>query len=381
MEKRANNPNIITTENSFDYRVLTTADREAWGALVDGVPQRDAFFRAEYLLPFEHLADHKAKLFFFGDENNYIIYPFFLRPINTLPFYQERPLDSETPYYDIVSPYGYSGPLACVSDQELQDELWRQYLQVFHRYCLRTNIVCEFARLNPFTGNEQPLQKLTEGVRADNEIIYLDLTVTEKGLWRGLNRGNRSNINKARRSGMQIERREDGEAIGRFYELYLATMRRNRAARWYEFSFDFFKESFALLDDNITLFCATYEGQTIAAASFLHDGHVVHYFLGSSDSDYLSLRPNNLLMYEAICWAKRQGYHFFNLGGGYKDSLARFKAAFSKQSKTFYTYRTIHHHSIYNVLCQRHALYVSEAGQLVGKDDYFPRYRANHVEQ
>ena len=72
-----------------------------------------------------------------------------------------------------------------------------------------------------------------------------------------------------------------------------------------------------LLDDKISLFCARHKEQIIAAALFLHDGDVVHYFLGGSDSDYLALRPNNLLLYQAICWAKRQGYRLFNLGGGY----------------------------------------------------------------
>jgi serine/alanine adding enzyme len=207
--------------------------------------------------------------------------------------------------------------LAWVRDQSCQSDLWQRYLAAFHHYCQEANIVCEFARLNPFTGNQQYLQALTDGVQACNQIIYLDLTRSEETLWRGLNRGNRSNINKARRAGVRVAKDDQGEHVQSFYELYLATMRRNRATSWYDFSPDFFADSFTLLDDKISLFYATYHDQIIAAASFLHAGEVVHYFLGGSDSNYLDLRPNNLLMYQAICWAKNQGYRFFNLGGDY----------------------------------------------------------------
>ena len=364
--------------DKWDWEVLTTNDREQWRTLVEGIPHRDVFFTPEYAIPFERLSGEEARLFFFGDEANYIVYPFFLRWINDLPFYQASPLDDETEYFDIVSPYGYSGPLACARDQSCQRDLWRGYLAAFHRYCQDMNIVCEFARLNPFVGNQQYLQALTNGVQAINQITYLDLTQSEEALWRGLNRGNRSNINKARRSGVKVDIGCDSDRVQSFYELYVATMHRNQASRWYYLSPDFFADSFALLDDKISLFCASYQERIIAAASFLHDGDVMHYFLGGSDSHYLALRPNNLLMYQAICWAKRQGRRLFNLGGGYgsNDSLARFKAAFSKLTTTFYTYRTIHNPTVYDKLCQRHALYRLNMGQQC-ESDYFPKYRAD----
>jgi hypothetical protein len=365
--------------DKWQRKILTTDDRARWRSLVEATPRHDVFFMPEYVIPFERLSGEVARLFFFGDEANYIIYSFFLRRINDLPFYQAAPLDGETTYLDLVSPYGYSGPLAYVSDQSCQRDLWQGYLSAFHHYCRDMNVVCEFARLNPFVGNQQFMRELTSGVRVGSQITYLDLTQTEEALWRGLNRGNRSNINKARRSGIRVEEGCDDDSLRRFYELYLATMCRNHANRWYYFSPDFFADSFTLLDDRISLFCASYQGWIVAAASFLHDGDVVHYFLGGSDSHYLALRPNNLLMYQAICWAKRQGYRLFNLGGGYgaNDNLARFKAAFSKSSITFYTYRMIHNAAIYDDLCTRHVIYRLNTGQPDENTDYFPRYRAD----
>jgi serine/alanine adding enzyme len=362
--------------DTWHYKVLTTSERARWGSLVGATSRRDIFFWPEYIIPFERLLGDAALMFFFGDAADYIIYPVFLRPINDLPFYQAAPVDGKTEFFDIVSPYGYSGPLAHVSDQSCRDHLWAGFLAAFHEFCQANNIVCEFARLNPFLGNHRYLQELTDTVEVSNQITYLDLTQSEEAIWRGFNRGNRSNINKARRSGVEVVRRRDRDALQCFYELYLATMRRNHADRWYDFSLDLFLDHFTLLGDKISLVCAVYQSSIVAAASFLHDGDVVHYFLGGSDSDYLSLRPNNLLMYEAICWAKQEGHKCFNLGGGYRDSLAHFKAAFSKSTVDFFVYRRIHNPLVYDELCQRHAVYQLETGQPDPKMDYFPRYRA-----
>jgi hypothetical protein len=365
--------------DNWKWKILTTGDQEHWRSLIEAIPRRDVFFTPEYLVPFERLSGEAIRLFFFGDEANYIIYPFFVRRINDLPFYQAGPLDDNREYFDTVSPYGYSGPLARVSDQACQQGLWQGYLASFHKYCEDVGIVCEFARLNPFVGNQEYLQELTDGVQIGNQVTYLDLTQSDETLWRGFNRGNRSNINKARRAGVKVDRSKDDDHLRCFHELYVATMQRNRAADWYYFPPDFFADCYALLRGKISLFCASYQGKIIAAALFLHDGDVVHYFLGASDSEYLAVRPNNLLMYEAICWAKRQGYRRFNLGGGYApdDSLARFKAAFSKLSVTFYTYRMLHIPSIYQELCQRYVDYRLRRGEQCEGTDYFPKYRAN----
>ncbi len=352
--------------------VLTSDDRVEWHALVEAIPHRDVFFTPEYVIPFERLSRDRACLFFFGDEANYILYPFFLRRINDLAFYQVAPLDSDTEYFDVMSPYGYSGPIAHITHPGVERNLWRGYLDAFHHYCVDNNIVCEFARLNPFVGNHAWLQKLTDGIQATGEIIFVDLQGAREDIWRGLNRGNRSSINKARRLGVEIFRGHDKDRLRRFYELYAVTMHRNQASQWYYFSPTFFMDGFELLGDKISLFYAAYQGQMIAAISLLHDGDVVHYFLGGSDSSYSHLRSNNLLMYEAICWAQDRGYRFFNLGGRYgsKESLVQFKAAFSKQTTTFYTYRRVHLPMVYIELVQRYLGYMLDA-------EYFPLYRAS----
>ena len=70
---------------SWHVEILTTKDHERWCSLVESLPHRDAFFRPEYVIPFEHLSGEAGRLFFFGDTANYIVYPFYLRPVSPLP--------------------------------------------------------------------------------------------------------------------------------------------------------------------------------------------------------------------------------------------------------------------------------------------------------
>ena len=67
--------------HEWQRKVLTTDDQEQWRSLVEAMPHRDIFFTPEYVIPFEGLSGGTVRLFFFGNEANYIVYPFFRRQI------------------------------------------------------------------------------------------------------------------------------------------------------------------------------------------------------------------------------------------------------------------------------------------------------------
>lgn len=357
--------------------VLTLADRARWTELVRNIPGHDAFFLPAYVEAFARYSGEEARLFYFGNDYEYIVYPFLVRRVSDLPFCQPLVGQGMPDYFDTVSPYGYSGPLACIPNPQNTQELWQAYLAAFHDFCVDNNIVCEFGRLNPFVGNHIPLEALTDDVRRSGEIIFVDLRQSEEEIWRGFNRGNRSNINKAQRLGVVVEERRDKEAIDEFYRLYRQTMERNNASAWYYFSPEFMYSLFTDLGSHLRLFCAVHEGVIIAAATYLCVGKVCHYFLGGSSRDHFALRPNNLLMKTAIMWAKRNGYVHFNLGGRHSahDNLGQFKSAFAKTTVTFHTYRVVHMPEAYETLCQQFMTFAKNAGQAPSNTDYFPLYR------
>lgn len=370
----------------FRVMLLSTkgADANKWRQLVSKHPQRDVYFLPEYAMLFEAAEGEvrrafggEASLFFCGNNSNYIVYPFFKRRISELPFSHLLPEEAQD-WCDIVSPYGYSGPLPYITDPLLEDRLWGRFIEEFHDYCLENEIVAEFARLHPYIANHLPVQKLAStDVKKRASIVYIELEQDEAFIRKNMSRGKKSSISKATRNGVKVFRSKAEEDIYTFYQLYTATMQRNRAKEAYFFPRQFFRNLFLLLEDNAELLSACYNDQVIAAMLLLSNGNYIHYYLGGSDSDFQFLRPNDLLFYKAILWAKAQGHKIFNLGGGNEpgDSLYQFKYSFSKTTADFYIYSRIHDEEKYQILCHFRDEYDKISGKEIVKSDYFPEYR------
>jgi lipid II:glycine glycyltransferase (peptidoglycan interpeptide bridge formation enzyme) len=107
-------------------------------------------------------------------------------------------------------------------------------------------------------------------------------------------------------------------------------MMRNGAKKNYYFSERFFKEINEMKNHSI-YFHASYKGKIVSTELVIYGTDNCYSYLGGTDSDYFSLRPNDFLKFEIIKWAHENGLKNFVLGGGsgdddgifqYKSSLA-----------------------------------------------------------
>jgi hypothetical protein len=75
---------------------------------------------------------------------------------------------------------------------------------------------------------------------------------------------------------------------------------------------------------------ASYQGRPIAASMFLHFRPRAIYKFGASDLSFQHLRPNNLVMWEAIRWYAGQGFDSLDFGrtSMANEGLRRFKLGF-----------------------------------------------------
>ena len=154
-----------------------------------------------------------------------------------------------TPYFDIVSPYGYSGPVAVESGRN-----WVEFLSGFHSHCLSQNIIAEFARLHPFIGNDAPFSPYYE-----REIYYIGLNDSDGAIWHHFDKGCKSAIGKAQR---EFEKGEyaiefENRIADEFPPRYWAQMEKNQAAHSYYFASEFFKKAEKLLAGHIVTFSAS----------------------------------------------------------------------------------------------------------------------------
>jgi len=366
----------------MSFRVLSAqgADVDAWRALLARLPphRRDLHYLPEYGLVYADTYGYEPLLAVWEREDELVLHAFVRRALDALPCIATS--NAHERYTDAATPYGYGGPL--VGDETSAGRTLRAFDAAYRNWCSTERIAAEFVCLHPLLANHEPLIACgVAAARATKEVVVIDLSLPEDALWSQVSRGTRSSIQRARREGVVIEQVEpDDAALATFRGLYVETMRRRgAAARW------FFPETYfsacvhRLGTRGSALFFARCEGEVAAAYLILNDTHTAYYHFGASEARWLALRPNNLLMYETVLWAKRRGLVRYHLGGGVSsgetDSLLRFKSSFGGSRALLYTYGRVLNEDVYRHLCALKVEHERSAREPIADPDYFPLYR------
>ncbi len=328
--------------------ILTTRDADAWNGYLARLPGADIYHTPEYHAAHEANGDGTAICFVAEDGDNLLLHPVMVREI------------AGTEWQDIETVYGYSGPLVIAPDvaPRFLGPAWVQ----FRDWGIDNNVVAEFIRFNPFTGNQKCVL-FDVGVTADRETVVLDLSGTPDDLWARYPKGHRYEVRKAERSGAIVwELCLDRAIPPGFGAIYAETMERNGASGYYGFSDAYFEALRSGLGGNLRLFGVQIGGELVAAALFMTYRDRMHYHLAGSSEASRGSGANNLLLHHAALWGQEHGYRWLHLGGGrtnaLDDSLFRFKASISTGRLPFYVGKRIHNEAAYRQLCdewrQRH---------------------------
>ena len=150
-------------------------------------------------------------------------------------------------------------------------------------------------------------------------------------------------INKAKRLGVTVRPAEKEADLRAWYKIYLETMRHNAVlARPYRF----FLALWELLRPRgmMQLLVAEHDSmgrqRMIAGSIFLMFGQTVSYAFNGSRLEDLSLRPNDVIQWQAINEACAAGYRFLDFGEvpeGNSD-LAKFKSKWGSEPVRLYRY-------------------------------------------
>jgi hypothetical protein len=367
---------------SFEVLSFEGGSGSRWEALVRALPPelRDIHFLPEYGQIYRDTYGHEPHLAVYREANDFVLQPFIRRSLRQLPFLASVP--DAARYADIANAYGYGGPLCGASNQAEARRLYEAFADEFSAWCDAESIASEFASLHPFLIDRQrPLIDGVLAIRYEKDVVYIDLEQSEADLVRSLSRGTRSNISKAQRAGVRVEKADlTPENLDLFNKIYHATMRRKAAAPRWHFPESYFVNCVRRLGPKrCSLFFAVI-GDAVESAYFLmHDFNVAYYHFGGSLGTHAALRPNNLLMYETALWAKREGYTRYHLGGGVTrqsdDPLLRFKAGFSSHRAPLYTYFCIRDPIVYDELCSRKRAFEIAATGAESPSDFLPLYR------
>jgi len=168
------------------------------------------------------------------------------------------------------------------------------------------------------------------------QIVVLQKPV--EALREDLSSACRRAIRKAGEAGLEASVGHGRNAVGEFYQLALKSSARTGeqlpAIAYYEKIDAFFAST-----NNARIIFVHNKGQVVAALLVVVDKNVMSFLAGVSDSEKHHLRPNDLLHWTAILWARENGLELYRLGMYlpqiFPDSpvgrVTRFKARFSNR--------------------------------------------------
>jgi FemAB-related protein (PEP-CTERM system-associated) len=179
--------------------------------------------------------------------------------------------------------------------------------------CLAQQYRAKYLELR--TGTNAVLAKRSDLVEENLYVRWLKPLINDLDqLWSSLRKPVQHQIKKSRKLGVQVHVAQHRENMQDYYRLHLQTRCRKHGMpaqppHYFLSLWDTFAAS-----GSLQLLLAEHQGRIIAGMILFASGTTVRYAYGASDERYLSLAPNNLLMWSAIAWGCTNGYQVLDLG-------------------------------------------------------------------
>lgn len=166
----------------------------------------------------------------------------------------------------------------------------------------------------------------------------IDLSPGTDILWQNIDRSAHRAIHKAQQANVQVRLAEDKCDLRQFFEMHLHVRKHKyhmmaQPYRFFEHIWDHFIEP-----RNGMLLMACKDDQVLGATLFLIWKQTLYYKFNASNAETLNLRPNDLIIWSAIQWAKAQGLDWldFGLSDWDQEGLIRFKRKFNPEEKVIH---------------------------------------------
>ena len=347
---------------------LTTEDADAWRRILPAEARAGASL--EFVRIGERQTGLSARLFVVEEDGTALVaYPFFLRPLDDLPF--SAGVDA---LCDITTPE-YTGPVWLHPEMAPESASFR-FAELFTDHCRESGIVAEFSHLDPWIAPGL----LDPGfVRPNRDIVYVDLTWDEEEIWmKSLSSDARRQTKQGHKAGVISRRADSADDVREFHRLYAMTMERLQARDGYRYPLEYFMAFFDTMSDNSFYVLSEYEGRVVAGGLFLQDSREIRWHLSAADREWSRVRPVNVYLYDTIRASLGRQWQRIILGGAYTDGdgVFRFKANFSRLRAEFHTYERVHDADSFAGLMKSWQSHHAGASP---RPDYFPAYRAAPV--
>lgn len=329
----------------------------------------DIFFDTDYGKIYEEIEDGVCETYKFSHPLGSVTHLFIKRQVPIL-------IDGKK-YYDIVTPYGYGGPLITCSAERDKTELVQAFKEDFQQYCDANHIIAEFVRFHPVLGNAKDFDGCYD-IEYLRKTVGTNLKDYADPVQEEFSKSTRKAIRHALRLGIEYRITVNPENLDKFAEIYHINMKRVQADTFYYFDKIYFNRILQHFGEHVVLVEALFEGEVIGAEMHFAYNNLVHTHLSGTLEGYGHLSPVYVMTYAIVLWGKENGIDLIHAGGGITnepdDSLLLFKKKFGKNTEfDFYVGRKVWNEEVYNKLCKEADVPKEEA--------YFPAYRVKGTYQ
>jgi predicted N-acyltransferase len=233
----------------------------------------------------------------------------------------------------------YLGPVIAGYDDMKQDKKESLLLEIQEgiNHFLISEVGCTYIRIRPSPGIYDSRYLSWTGYSVTPQYTYrLNLSGGIDTIWSRFDRKLRVNIHKAEREQVTVKEgnREDLLAISdtltrRFQEQGFKT---NDYRNYLMDIYDVF------YPEHLKIFVAYYHGECVGGMVSLCFNKIMYLWIGIPKSDIPGLSPNDLVQWEAIKWACRNGFSFYEvMDGGDNLRLRGYKAKYNPHLCIWYT--------------------------------------------
>ncbi|HKZ33977.1 MAG TPA: GNAT family N-acetyltransferase [Candidatus Nanoarchaeia archaeon] len=202
----------------------------------------------------------------------------------------------------------FGGPLGGFN-QKFFEEIMRDIKEKFEKELKHIEI-----RLNNFIPNYEKIEEIflkygfRKEVKRHQFILKLE---DEEILWNNFSRITRKGINKAKKSGLIIREIIDETELKFFYGLYLKSMKNFGTP---QHSYNFFLNLMKDMKENFRGLNCYKEDRLIGSLITFYSKNYMYAAYNFSEHDSLIYQPNDLLYWEMIIWAIKNGIKYFDFG-------------------------------------------------------------------
>lgn len=328
-------------------KTKNTEDKTTWEKLWQQLPEerRDVYFLPGYIGAYEENESKEGLCMAFVKEDAVLLYPFLKCKIENTSFSEEN-------HYDILSAYGYGGPVVnqAGENKEFLSECWL----IFSNWCKKEKIVGEFCRMHPLLDNKRWAPSEMNVVN-NRKTVVLDLNTYPESVWKeSYFRIHRNMIRRAKRENFEYHRTKAVGQMGWFAASYDATQNILGASDETRFKKNYFDSLASGLGEKVWLAVVEKNNERVASVLVLEGEQFVHSHLMSYENDRSSKGATNYIYHHIALDAAERGKRYLHMGGGNSgnedDALYKFKCSLSPDRREFYIGTRCHDSEIYNKL-------------------------------